>query len=434
MKRLQIPGLLFFSFVVFSCATASFSKIDSSVEQGKYRDGAEELEKGKKKLYRSQDAVLSYLDRGIVAHYAESYEDSSDLLESGERAIEAAFTKSVSMTVGSYLINDTLLEYEGEDYEDIYINIFNALNYYHQGSMEDAMVEIRRMNNKIQFLASKYGVIISDLQKQALEKSSVVPPEDEVSEFTDSALARYMGVLFHRTAGNYDDARIDYEHLQVAFANAPHLYSFPVPSSLEAELEIPRGMARFNILAFSGLSPVKKEETLRVPVSLSNYIKIALPVLASRPSLVRSIELVFDGGERVSLEPLEDIDAVARETFKTKKNLIYLKTFIRALAKGITSSVLDAQSQETGGNTGLVLGIFSLANKVFAEVTEHADLRISRYFPGRVWAGGINLEPGSYSFTVNYRDEAGKVIASFRREDVDVKNDALNLVETICLK
>jgi hypothetical protein len=434
MKPLRISGLLFFSFVIFSCATASFSKIDSSVAEGNYQDGIEELEKGKSKLYRSQDAVLSYLDRGIVAHYAGSYEDSSDLLESGERAIEAAFTKSVSMTVGSYIVNDTLLEYDGEDYEDIYINVFNALNYYHEGGPEDAMVEIRRMNNKIQFLSSKYGVIISDLQKQALEKGSAVPPDSEVSEFADSALARYMGVLFHRTAGNYDDARIDYEHLKTAFANAPQLYSFPVPSSLEEELEIPRGMARLNILAFSGLSPIKKEETLRVPVSTSNYIKIALPVLTSRQSLVRSIELVFDSGEHVSLEPLEDIDAVARETFKTKRNLIYLKTFIRALAKGVTSSVLDAKSQETGGNAGLVLGVFSLANKVFAEVTERADLRISRYFPAKAWAGGINLEPGSYSFTVNYRDEAGKVIASFRREDVDVKNDVLNLMETICLK
>jgi hypothetical protein len=426
---------LLLSFFVFSsCATASFARVDETIAEGRYADGVKELEKGKRKLYRSQDAVLYYLDKGLAAHYAGLYGDSSALLEEGERAIEAAYTKSVVMTAGSYLVNDTLVEYGGEDYEDIYINAFNALNYYHRGNMEDAMVEIRRMNNKIQFLASKYGITMTELQEKALEESGVVPSNPEVSWFSDSALARYMGVLFHRAGGRMDDARIDYEQLHVAFANAPSLYSFPVPSSVEGELDIPPEAARLNVLAFSGLSPVKKEEVLRIPVSTSNYVKIALPVLTPQNSRVKAVEIVFDSGERMPLEPLEDMDAVARDTFKNKSGVIYLKTIIRAAAKGLTSSVLDERAESTEGTAGLILGLFSLGNKIFSEISEQADLRISRYFPAMAWVGALNLEPGVYSFTVRYLDSGGRVISSFRKENMAVTARALNLAETACLR
>jgi hypothetical protein len=434
MKLLKTFIFLILPGFLFSCATASFSGVDGRVIEGNFPEGIQELEKGKGRLYRTQDALLYYLDKGLIAHYAGLYGDSSALLEDGERAIEAAYTKSVTAQAASYLVNDTILEYAGEDYEDVYINTFNALNYYHRGAMEDAMVEIRRMNEKVQFLASKYGLAISELQKKALEENTAVPPDFESTEFSDSALARYMGVLFHRTAGNADDARIDYDHLRTAFANAPGVYTFPPPSSLEGELDVPEGAARLNVIAFSGLSPVKKEETLRIPVSLSNYVKIALPVLSPRNSLVAAVDLAVDGGQSMSLELLEDIDAVAQETFKNKRTFIYLKTIIRAVAKGAASAVLDAKAAESGGNAALVFGVLGLANKVFAEATEKADLRVSRYFPARAWVGGLNLAPGSYSFTVTYRDSQGQVISSLRKENVELSGGALNLLETACLK
>ncbi|GHU73619.1 hypothetical protein FACS189450_13740 [Spirochaetia bacterium] len=405
--------------------------------QGEYADGMDHLEKEKKKYYRKADQILYYLDKGMIAHYAGQYDGSSDLLEDGERAIEAAFTKSVTMEIGSYLVNDTVKEYDGEDYEDIYLNVFNALNYYHRGNIEDAMVEIRRMNNKIRFLSTKYGIIKTNLQKKALEESAEIPPNAGAElHFSDSALARYLGLLFYRGAGRYDDARIDQEGLKIAFANAPDVYTYPVPASIDDELEIPAGKARLNVLAFGGLSPVKEEETLRIPLTYSNYVKIALPVLVERPSRIKSVELVIDQGESFELELLEDMGKVTRETFKEKQDVIYLKTVIRATMKGVASSVMDAaaSSDNIDGTTALVLGLLSFGNKIFAEASEQADLRMSRYFPARAYVGGIDLDPGTYSFTVNYRDASGGVLASFRQENIMIYKDRLNLVEAVCLK
>ena len=428
---------IFFIGILFclSCATGNpYLKIDAAVEQGDHQTGIALLEKDKKAIYRNKDAILYYLDKGMLAHYAEEYDDSTQLLQEGERAIEEAFTKSITMEIGSYLLNDTTREYDGEDYEDIYINVFNALNYYHNHKLEDALVEIRRMNNKLRFLASKYGELRTNLQQKALAEGGSVPPDPEAStQFSDSALARYLGMLFYRAIGNHDDARIDGEKLKVAFVNAPSVYAYPLPPSLDEELGIPPGKARLNVIGFSGLSPIKTEEAIRIPLPDFRYIKIALPVMVSRPSQVYKIEVVFDDGNRFDLALLEDMEAVARETFKEKVNLIYLKAVIRATIKGVTSSVLDAAASETDGSTSLLLSILSVGTQVFAEASEQADLRISRYFPAKAYVGGITLDPGTYSCTTHYYGVNGGRIASFDNT-VTVREKQLNLVEVVCLK
>jgi hypothetical protein len=156
--------------------------------------------------------------------------------------------------------------------------------------------------------------------------------------------------------------------------------------------------------------------------------------MVPRPSEIRRIEVALDKGERFTLELLEDIEAVARETYKEKEKVIYLKTIIRATLKGAASSILDAAAADQKGNTGLILSILSLGAQVYAEASERADLRISRYFPGQAYVGGINLEPGLYSFSVTYYGRSDKPLAVFRYKDVPVTENRLNLAEAICLR
>jgi hypothetical protein len=421
--------------ILVSCASAPFERVDEALGQARYGESAEALEKNRRQLYGGGDTVLYYLDKGMLTHYAGLYGESSGLLESGERAIEEAYTKSILQGIGTYLLNDTTRDYAGEDYEDIYTNCFNALNYYHRGDLEEALVEIRRMNNKIRNLADKYGVFTSELQKKALDESLSIPPNSQApSAFNDSALARYLGMLFYRGAGYADDARIDGDSLRLVFANSPALYPQPLPDSLEGELDIPPGMARLNLLGFAGLSPVKRASVIRLPLGGGHYVKIALPELVYRPSAVERIEVVFDGGRRFALELLENIQAVAAETYKAREGLIYLRSVIRASLKGASSVVLDSMADESEGGTAALYGLLSLGAQIFAEVSEKADLRISRYFPARAYVGGINLNPGRYSFEVVYYGSSGKVIASFRCEDVPVLENRLNLTEVVCLK
>jgi hypothetical protein len=437
---LKKPGAFLFSasllFLFFSCASGNpYKEADSLAQRGEYQKSLDLIEKDKKDLYRDKDATLYYLDAGMLNHYVADYRRSTELLQEGERAIEAAYTKSVTMEIATYIVNDTTREYAGEDYEDIYINTFNALNYYHEDDLEDAMVEIRRMNNKLAFLASKYGVIVDNMQKAALEEGSEIPPDPAAGQttFTNSALARYLGMLFYRGNGKPDDARIDRDQIRLAFANNPSVYAYSPPASLDDELPIPNGKARFNVIAFSGSAPIKEEDILRILIPNGRYIKIALPVMTPRPSAVNRIEVRFDSGESFDLELLEDIEAIATETFTERAHLAYLNSVLRATIKGVASSVMGGVADEMEGDAAMVMSLLSIGTQIFAEASEMADLRISRYFPARAYVGGLTVDPGLYSYSIIYYS-GNRVVDSFRQENAPIRAGRVNLAEAVCLK
>ncbi|MCL1815923.1 MAG: hypothetical protein FWG27_08925 [Treponema sp.] len=436
MKLSKAPLFAAFIVLFISCAsTDPYIPIDNLAHEGNFSGSAETLEEKSKTLYREKDRVLYFLDKGMLAHYAGDYEESSALLEQGERAIEENFAVSISQEIGTFILNDRTREYNGEDYEDVYLNVFNALNYYHRGDMDEALVEIRRMNNKLRDLSAKYGVMMTNMQRAALENDTAIPANpDTPVKFSNSALARYLGMLFYRGSGMMDSARIDQNQLRVAMADAPSIYKNPVPSSVRDELVVPAGMARLNIISFTGHSPIKTEEVIRIYL-VNSWIKIALPVMTPRPSRITSIEVALDSGESFALELLEDISAVVTATFAQRKNVIYTKAVLRASVKGIAAEVFHAaaDSAEEDKEKGLfrLLGFFS---QILAEASEQADLRIARYFPGKAYVGGINLAPGTYSFTITYYGGNRRLIAQRRYENVRVSRNTLNLTEDICLK
>ena len=435
-KTPPVRGAFIASIILLfiSCATTDpFVPVDHLVEQGEFAKGAQMLEEKRASIYRERDRVLYFLDRGILTHYAGDYRESSDLLQQGERAIEENFSVSISQEIGTFIFSDRTREYDGEDYEDIYLNVFNALNYYNRGEMEGAMVEIRRISNKLRDLSVKYGTFLTNMQRLALENGTEIPPNPEAPvNFSNSALARYLGMLFYRGAGMMDSARIDQNQVRVAMADAPAIYINPVPSSIEEELNIPSDMARLNIISFTGRSPVKREEVIRIFLG-NAWIRIALPVMVPRPSRIESVEVILDSGESFALELLEDISAIVTATFTQRKNLIYAKSVVRASLKGIAASALNIASHVSNENRGL-FALLGLGTQIFAEVSERADLRGSRYFPGKAYVGGINLPPGSYSFTVIYYGAGRQEITRSRHENVGVNLNTLNLTEDVCLK
>ena len=422
------------SALFISCATTDpFVPIDHMVQQGEFTTAAETLEKNKNSLYRNRDRVLYFLDKGMLTRFAGDYRESTALLQQGERAIEENYSVSISQEIGTFITSDRAREYDGEDYEDIYLNLFNALNYYHQGDIEGAMVEIRRSSNKLRDLSSRYGILMTNMQRMALENGTDIPPNpDAPVQFNNSALARYLGMLFYRGIGNMDSARIDQNQIRIAMANNPTIYSNPIPSSIADELAIPRGMARLNVISFTGRSPIKEEEVIRIFLG-NSWIRIALPVMVSRPSQVNTVEVLLDSGESFVLELLEDIGAVAKAAFTHRKSIIYTKTIMRATLKGLTTSILFAAAESSDNNSGLFT-LLGIGAQVFSEASERADLRMSRFFPGKAFVGGITLPPGTYSFIITYYGQNRHIIAQHRHENVEIFQNTLNLTEDVCLK
>ena len=425
--------LILFIFFLFSCATVSNTGIDASVASGSFTQALQAIDNertARGSVYSDKNnEILFYLDRGMVNHYAGRYAESVKDLEEAERLIEEAFTKSLTQEITSYIANDNSKDYSGEDYEDLYINVFNALNYYHLNDIEGALVEIRRVNEKLSFLANKY----ERASEKVLSATSDLAGANlgvEAVKFSNSALARYLSLLFFRAKGSDDDVRIDMEELRRAYELAPAVYNNSLPSSIDEERSVPQGMARLNVIGFTGLSPVKEEQEINIPLPLLPPLTLALPKMVDRPTNIESIEVILDTGQQFKLELLEDMNNVASETFKGKYGLTVAKTAARTLIKTAASAGAAKLAERSPGGAlaGFAVGI---AGKVATDMSEKADLRMSRYFPGRSYVGGINLEPGTYSITVNYYGSGGRLIATDRQDNVPVEGNKLNLAQFV---
>lgn len=456
-NRTMLRGLLtvkilciFFFFT--SCASSrNFTEIDTSAQQGDFSVAREQLEEKKGSLYLGTDQVLYALDAGMLSRYADAYEQSNIELTQAELLIEKYFAVSVTQAIGSYLLNDNVIDYAGEDYEDIYINLFMALNYIQLGDTESAFVEIRRFDNKLKLISAKYSEALLDAKRQATAEGaensldfsdyagSGTSSNGELSvlEFHNSALARYVSLLLYRSRGEMDSAEIDKKFIQSAFQTQKQLYPFPIPNAIEEEFSIPEDKERLNIFCYAGLAPEKYEETLRVPGIVSDtWFKVALPVMAKRSSAVSSISITAIGEqgqeENGTLELFESVENIVVDTFQQRQSLIYLKSVLRSIAKSTTSGVGSAVVEEIAG--GLAGSLFSLASNIFIEASEQADLRTSRYFPAQVWVGGLNLDSGTYAVTITCFDAWNNVLYKETKQNVQVTDEMVNLVEAVCIQ
>jgi hypothetical protein len=85
-------------------------------------------------------------------------------------------------------------------------------------------------------------------------------------------------------------------------------------------------------------------------------------------------------------------------------------------------------------SVSLIARLFQIFSIVNTEITEKADVRTSRFFPGKAFVTGFTLETGVYDIEVVYRGANGKVVSEEDFVGVPVKAEQVNLLESICLK
>ncbi len=448
----------FILLLIISCSNIStekthFATIEQKLAANDFDGAIQLLESTKNIYYSKKDRVLYYLDLGLLYHYAKKYEKSNEMLTRAEEAIKELYTKSVSKAIASILLNDNILDYEGEDYENIYLNVIKALNYLNMKNREDAFVEIRKINEKLAYLETKYKKMADEYNKSGKGKLKFKPGENK---FKDSALARLFSALLYRSDGEFDDARIDLKKFRKVWKTEPIIYDYK-PVQLKNFLD---GKTKIDFVCLIGKSPDKKAKTLYIhtekdhifiattkenikgKTNLKNlnqlywpgmkagyHFKFQLPFIKEKPSKVSSIKISIDGYQDVKPNLVENIQRVAVITFKIKEPLIYFKTITRAVLKGLVAA---NQKQKLSQKIDNPLLAFAMRTAIDATVdaTEHADLRISHYFPAKVYFKELNLRPGVYRMRVDYLDKSNTVIYSDIKDSVAVSKNGLNLVES----
>ncbi|MDP8220536.1 MAG: hypothetical protein P9X26_04275 [Candidatus Stygibacter frigidus] len=450
-------ALLFVGCSYVSTNNVFFEETTQKVYKGNYPAAINSVIKAKEDVYKLKDRVMYYLDLGMLYHFNGDYQLSNEFLTKAERAIEELYTKSISKATLSMALNDNAMDYSGEDYEDIYLNIFKALNYINLNDAEDAFVEVRKVNGKLAVLEDKYADQNSKLKAP---KEAKIEKKVE-NKFYNSAMARYISMLLYRSAEDWDDVRIDMNKFNEAWESQSDIYNFAKPDlsvSLDQDAE-----GRLNLFCFTGKSPEKRSRTWWIrtwndyifigtskeklsgekvtdyfdmfyweDVTDNLFFKFQIPVMQSRPSMINNIRIMVDG-KRYKTALLENLDNVATSTFEFKKDLIYLKTIIRTVSKGLLAKK-GKDKIEKQANNELLSSILNFGADMAMSATEQADLRISHYFPQLAHIAEIHLPPGEHRVEIQYLDKYGNVIYTDDKGTVQITGEGINILESFCLQ
>lgn len=443
------------------------------------------------------DIIQQNLDIAMLEHFGKLYGASHEIFNKTDDLMHDAVTKSVTKTVVSATLNENASAYTGTAYEYLYLNVFNALNYYNQGNMDDALVEIRRINNKQREYITKYGEAV--LQKESVNTKEITdadyaaqffginvpalkaksPPQATENDiFRDSAAARYLSMIFMMMANDEGNARVDSDVL--AKLNP----SFDTKS----DLTIPRNKGRLDVIAFSGLIGKRYEQSFYFPgdvvsgvLSAGSHIvgygpsaMIMLPPFAGGVEIpafrikfvypafnkqqvqrkIASVKVILqDGAGEMNLPLLEDFNDAVEKDVRARASKDFARSVVRSLVKKLSAvtageATLAAAAQGLNNNgrrrslgediLSQVAYNIAYAGVVTAieavDLSETADVRQCRYLPGKANAGGFTLAPGTYSFVVQYLDAGGQVVGREKFDSVEVRAGETKLVESTCIK
>lgn len=482
MKPKKFWGVLALAALLFaSCASApgktdksseseKISKKDgrskylTALDAGRYDDAIKILGKIKKDR---KNQIRDNYDLAMLYHLSGNYNASLELMGLTDRQMDDAVTKSISRGIAAAMINENSTEYEGNPYEYIYINIFNAFNYLNLGNEEDAAVEIRRMNDKQKTYLVKYGEVLmaadnynSDSGVQEAYKSLKINPADidgrapakptQADIFKDSPAARYMSLLMYMMEGDKSNAELD----------ARILNALNQSFDTKSELEISRGKGRLDVVSFTDMIGRREEERIvigpfpTIPFSV-NKIIVTIPEFDIEfvypkfshvdRSSVTAVKMIVNGQEKI-LPLLEDFNYAVQKDVNSKANKAYGRSVRRSLAKKLSAvtagagSVVAAQIAAKEADNAIAIAITKAAAIAAivalppaieaVDKTETADIRQVYALPGKAYAGGFELEPGTYDVTVQYLS-GSKVISEKSYSGIRVRANKPTVIESL---
>ncbi|MBQ26568.1 MAG: hypothetical protein CMH81_00270 [Nitrospiraceae bacterium] len=447
IASLGIPLLIFAMGVSCSSIQSHYVQVDQALAKGK-PEVADALVEKHKDEYGKENQVLYAMDRGMLLHLSGRYQESTMFFERAEHMIKDLYTRRISSEAVALLINDNILPYEGEHFEQVLIHVIMALNYTYQGLFDDALVEARKIDHILNVLSDR---------------------AENTYAYTQDAFARYLTGLLFESRGELEDAFVAYRLAYEAFQLHHAVYGTSIPSllgedllrlsvalNLEEEFEkyqqdfpdatwqSPDEVQEFGelvVISFHGRAPKKTGEFIDLPFSMralgmifatrdlksskngrvaqnilygltGNVFSVALPKFDSQPSKVNHTEISLIGGGKtktVRTVLMEDVTEIAKQDLDDRLVWESSRAVARAalkfaLVKAAEREVAQATDKKDLGR--LVGFIATLAGSI----TEQVDIRSWRTLPDEIQLARVRVQPGTYELHVRHVGRNGKVL------------------------
>lgn len=418
LKRLSGP--LIFLGLVTSCATYYQKHYDfnAEFEKGELTKALETLQQ-KESLANGKSQFIYFVNNGLLLSILGHYEESNEYFEKAFLFGEDYHINYINEVV-SYFYNPNIIMYRGEDHEHLMLLYFKAINYLKLNQPEQALVECRRLNIRLNQLSDKYT--------------------SEKKFQRDAFVHTLMGIIYQSTK-DYNNAFIAYRNaLEIYESDYADMFHVKVPEQLKRDLlntawwtgfneEFEMFKTKFGMpdykpvvpeaeLVFfwhNGLAPVKaewninfvmdhrsgntvvftndnlglsfpfklKDEKEKSDLSRIEVLRVAYPRYVERDTYFKTASISLDSAE-YNLELSENINAIAFYSLHQRMLLEFSRGLLRAGLKKATEHSLKKEDDRLGALIGVVNAM-----------TEKADTRNWQTLPHSIYYARVPLKEGA---------------------------------------
>ena len=443
-----LAGILILAALIPGCGRtgAHYVQVEHSLQHGDF-ERADKIVASAEPEYGTKSRLLYEMDRGMTLHLAGKYDSSNTILEQADQDVEAAYTRRIRTEAKAFLINDTDLPYDGDPYEQVMINVIKALNYAASGNWNDAVVEARRIDSRLNLLADQAG---------------------NKDGYRDDGFARYLSGVLYEATGDINNAFISYRNSYEAYRKARSWGKTQIPASLKSDLlrtsealhfgeehqeyrrifpdvewkpvTATEHLAQVVFVSYNGRAPYKEDLFIDLPVSMEalnlallskrmnrpgqtrqarmaegaiygvngSIVRVALPRLIVQKSQTAFSEINLAGNQGQSFtlrtEVVDNLSAAAEKTLADRFTAITLKAVARAAVKnavaagaGLGTQAAMGKNNDLGPWIGLLVTIIG---KAFAIYSEEADKRSWRTLPDEIQMARTWVPAGTYSVDI----------------------------------
>jgi len=374
--------------------------------------------------------LLYLMEMGNLLRLCGDFAGAQTTLLEADRLSDLQRGVEIGQEAGALLTSDLSREFRGADYEKVMINYCLALSYALDGNMEDALVECRRVNDKLRAMNVAYA--------------------DQPNRYSDDAFVRYlMGVLFEMS-GDLNNALVAYRNSYSAYDSVyAGEYGLAAPSRVRMDiLRIASELGMQSVFQEYGGDDAGTGWTALGPDSLHGEVVLVLEegMIPARSEIDRTF--VVDGrvyrlalpgirglggrrsGITLSSGDLstagflaEDLGAIARQNLEDHAGRDVARAIARLAVKAGISEAGEQIVEELTHEGSTVSQVTGLVLSIFGAATERADLRAWLTLPSRIYVARLRLPAGGHVLTARIDGRAcGSPIA------VDVEPGRIRLV------